>query len=261
MTVSILSILSMPSDVELIDSIAYVADAVQGLLIVDMHRPDRPVPLGHIPSHAYALAVQDSIAFVLGDSLWVVDVANPELPTVLSTAAASMYLLPDAVVVTPWLFCEIGGQLSVFDISNPRKTMLQSAFSLPASIYGVAARGDTILASTLAGVSGFSGATLSRQYHEGSKGETGRQNSGWLRTIPTPSIPRPQSAMHSRRRAHVTLTVFNTLGQPVATLVNEEQEAGYHDVRFDGGGLASGVYFYRLKAGEYVATKKLVILR
>jgi hypothetical protein len=59
----------------------------------------------------------------------------------------------------------------------------------------------------------------------------------------------------------VTLSVFNTLGQQVATLVNEIEDTGYHDVRFDASGLASGIYFYRLIAGEYVATKKLVVLR
>jgi hypothetical protein len=62
-------------------------------------------------------------------------------------------------------------------------------------------------------------------------------------------------------RSQVTLTVFNTLGQQLTTLVNEVQEAGYHDVRFDGSGLASGVYFYRLRAGVYVATKRLIVVR
>lgn len=62
-------------------------------------------------------------------------------------------------------------------------------------------------------------------------------------------------------RSHVTLTVFNTLGQEVATIVNESQDAGYHEVRFDGSGLASGVYFYRLRAGGYLATKRLVLVR
>jgi hypothetical protein len=57
------------------------------------------------------------------------------------------------------------------------------------------------------------------------------------------------------------LTVFNTLGQKVALLVDENQDAGYYDVRFDGSGLASGVYFYRLRAGEYMATKKLLVIR
>jgi hypothetical protein len=62
-------------------------------------------------------------------------------------------------------------------------------------------------------------------------------------------------------RTHVTLTIFNTLGQQVVTLVNEVQDAGYHDVRFDGTNLSSGVYFYRIVAGTYVESKKLVILR
>jgi hypothetical protein len=51
------------------------------------------------------------------------------------------------------------------------------------------------------------------------------------------------------------------LGQQVATLVNGTEEAGYHDIRFDASGLASGVYFYRLRAGAYVATKEFLVLR
>jgi hypothetical protein len=56
------------------------------------------------------------------------------------------------------------------------------------------------------------------------------------------------------------LTVYSTLGQQVALLQNGEQEAGYHEVRFDGKNLSSGVYFYRIQAGEFVATKRLLLL-
>lgn len=62
-------------------------------------------------------------------------------------------------------------------------------------------------------------------------------------------------------RAYVSLSVINTLGQQVAALVNGEQVPGYHEVKFDGSGHASGVYFYRLRAGEYVDTKRLLLLR
>jgi len=62
-------------------------------------------------------------------------------------------------------------------------------------------------------------------------------------------------------RSHVSLSVFNTLGQQVATLVNEIQDVGYYDVRFDASSLASGVYFYRLQAGGFVATKKLLSVK
>ena len=63
------------------------------------------------------------------------------------------------------------------------------------------------------------------------------------------------------QRADVNLTVFNTLGQQVATLVNGSQDAGSHEVRFDASNLASGVYFYRLQAGAFVEAKKLVLVR
>ncbi len=62
-------------------------------------------------------------------------------------------------------------------------------------------------------------------------------------------------------RAHVTLAVFNTLGQQVATLIQGEQKAGYHEVRFDGSTLPSGIYFYRIQAGTFTDTKKLLLVR
>jgi hypothetical protein len=63
------------------------------------------------------------------------------------------------------------------------------------------------------------------------------------------------------RRSYVTLTVYNALGQQVAILQDGEQEAGYHEVKLDGSNLASGVYFYRLQAGDFVQAKKLLLLR
>jgi flagellar hook assembly protein FlgD len=62
-------------------------------------------------------------------------------------------------------------------------------------------------------------------------------------------------------RSHVALTVYNTLGQRVALLQNGEQEAGYHEVMFDGRGLSSGVYYYRIQAGDFVQTRNLLLLR
>jgi photosystem II stability/assembly factor-like uncharacterized protein len=61
-------------------------------------------------------------------------------------------------------------------------------------------------------------------------------------------------------KSAVHLTVYNALGQQVATLVEGEKEAGYHEVQFDGKNLASGVYFYRLQAGDFVQTRRLVLI-
>jgi hypothetical protein len=82
-----------------------------------------------------------------------------------------------------------------------------------------------------------------------------------LQNYPNPFNPTTTIRYGLTSRSHVILTVFNTLGQRVTTLVNESQEAGYHDVRFDAGGLASGVYFYRLQAGDFLQSRRLVILK
>jgi hypothetical protein len=59
----------------------------------------------------------------------------------------------------------------------------------------------------------------------------------------------------------VTLKVFDILGQEVATLVNDPKVAGTYSVNFDGSTLTSGVYFYRIEAGDYVDVKKMVLVK
>jgi hypothetical protein len=51
------------------------------------------------------------------------------------------------------------------------------------------------------------------------------------------------------------------LGREVAVLVNERRDAGVHEVKFEGVTLASGVYVYRLQAGNFVSTKTMLILK
>ena len=58
-----------------------------------------------------------------------------------------------------------------------------------------------------------------------------------------------------------TLKVFDILGREVATLVNKQQNAGNYEVIFNASNLSSGVYFYRLQSGNFVETKKLILLR
>ncbi len=79
--------------------------------------------------------------------------------------------------------------------------------------------------------------------------------------FPNPFNPSTTINYSLPHRSHVTLAIFNTLGQQVATLVNGEVDAGYHSVEFNASNLASGVYFYRLHAGGYVDTKKLLLIR
>jgi len=69
--------------------------------------------------------------------------------------------------------------------------------------------------------------------------------------------------MDSRLRGNdkVVLKVYDMLGREVRTLVNEMLEPGTYELRFDGSGLNSGVYFYRLTAGDFTETRKMVLLK
>ncbi|UCF62755.1 MAG: T9SS type A sorting domain-containing protein, partial [bacterium] len=60
---------------------------------------------------------------------------------------------------------------------------------------------------------------------------------------------------------HVKLEIYNITGQRVALLVAEKQTAGLHSVVWNASNLTSGVYLYRLQAGEYVETRKMVLMK
>jgi serine protease len=78
---------------------------------------------------------------------------------------------------------------------------------------------------------------------------------------PNPFNPSTIISWQSPVGSHQTIKVFDILGNEVTTLVNEFKSAGKHSIEFDASRLASGVYFYELKAGNFSSTKKLVLLR
>ena len=60
---------------------------------------------------------------------------------------------------------------------------------------------------------------------------------------------------------NVSLIVYDILGREVATLLHEKQKPGNYEVELDGSGLTSGIYFYRLQAGDFVETKKMILIK
>lgn len=60
---------------------------------------------------------------------------------------------------------------------------------------------------------------------------------------------------------NVTLEIYNTLGQKIETLLNNKMPAGSHEVRFNAQNLSSGIYFYRITAGDFSQVRKMVLLK
>ncbi|MEZ4699439.1 MAG: pre-peptidase C-terminal domain-containing protein [Rhodothermales bacterium] len=78
---------------------------------------------------------------------------------------------------------------------------------------------------------------------------------------PNPFNPTTTIEYQMPDASQVTLEVFNLLGQRVATLVDGLQAAGQYSVQFDASGLSSGMYLYRIKAGNYVSVRKMLLLK
>jgi len=80
-------------------------------------------------------------------------------------------------------------------------------------------------------------------------------------SFPNPFNPTTQINYYIPKRSLVRLTVYNILGQKVKTLFYGDEAPGRYSITFNGEQYASGVYFYRLRAGDYVQTKKMILLK
>ena len=78
---------------------------------------------------------------------------------------------------------------------------------------------------------------------------------------PNPFNPSTTIRFELPHASRVILKVYNVLGQEVVTLVDEEKTAGIYDVHFSAMSLSSGMYLYRLRAENFVATKRLMLLK
>jgi hypothetical protein len=78
---------------------------------------------------------------------------------------------------------------------------------------------------------------------------------------PNPFNPETSISFDIVEAGVVSLTVYNATGQTIATLVNGSLASGRHSVSFDAANLPSGLYFYRLDAGNFSAVKKMILMK
>jgi hypothetical protein len=78
---------------------------------------------------------------------------------------------------------------------------------------------------------------------------------------PNPFNPTTKISWQSPVGSHQTLKVFDVLGNEVATLVDEFREAGRYEIEYDASELSSGIYFYRFISGDFIATKKMLMIK
>jgi hypothetical protein len=189
--------------------------------------------------------------------VWIFQIAQD----LTVASAASVNLIGGAVASN--IFWQVAGQVTINTTAAMQGNILcqtQIAFNTGATLVegrALAQTQVTLIANTVT---------------KPAAGGTAVENIGiapqefaLLQNYPNPFNPSTRIQYSLEKAGMVSLKVYNVLGVEVATLVNGRQEAGSYTVPFNTNkgtlGLSSGVYFYRLQAGSFVSTKKLVLMK
>jgi hypothetical protein len=78
---------------------------------------------------------------------------------------------------------------------------------------------------------------------------------------PNPFNPSTTIQYQIPRESHVTLTIYNVIGQRIVTLVDEVKQAGFYNVRWNASNCANGIYFYSIVAKDFIQTRKMILLK
>ena len=91
--------------------------------------------------------------------------------------------------------------------------------------------------------------------------ETFPNNFILYQNYPNPFNPATKIEYQIPQRSFVTINIYDVLGNEIVSLVNEEKSAGSYEVEFNGNDLPSGIYFYQLQEGNFLDTKKMVLIK
>ena len=169
------------------------------------------------------------------------------------------------------LICE-GPTGTFFEIDSTGKTVWE--YINPVTNNGILSQGEVPTANPVFKIyryspqySGLAGKDLSEKgtiesYPEGIKYDNTKPSKFILeQNYPNPFNPSTSIEYAIGCKQYVSLKIYDILGRKVATLVNEEKPAGEYEVEFSADHLPSGIYFYQLRYGSYISTKKMMILK
>jgi hypothetical protein len=171
--------------------------------------------------------------------------------TTLLVAFAFLFLPitgPAQTSTVPWSAFNMG-----FVVSSSSTTILKSAVGQ--AFVGTMQGPNTIVEG------GFLADTLFRTVTSiTERGEVPKEYS-LQQNYPNPFNPSTTIGFELPHASRVSLKVYNLLGQEVMNLVDDEIQAGAYEVQFNAASLSSGMYIYRLRAGDYAATKRMILMK
>jgi hypothetical protein len=210
---------------------------------------------------AGAIAIDDNHAFIINaDTLRIFDLSNLSNPVAVGKIGTSEEW--DGAVHVSGKFAYVadgsGGLrvISIAEYSNPQEA---GYYDGPSTARGVFSLDGYAYVAEMDG-----GVTIYRNelYTDITPGDDLIPGEFRLdQNYPNPFNPGTKISFTLPVSGQVSLKVFNILGQEIQTLLNENMNAGKHDVQFDAGHLANGLYFYELEIDGYSAIRKMVLIK
>lgn len=242
------------------DSILYLATFDSGLRIINISNPNNPVEISNILNSASGVALNKPYVYTSTSVFTAIDVADPINPFVVSSIFTHYGASRVDLIVHGDYSYWADGKLGVIDISNPESPVQITTFNALDHGFAVAADSEKIYFTDLGQGVWILKNNLITSVEEQDP-DIFPNKFELKQNYPNPFNPKTTIEFFIPRKRRTVIKVFDLLGQIVYTLIDKEMEAGNHKIKFDASNLPSGIYFYQLKAGSFVQTKKMILLR
>lgn len=282
------------------DTLAYIAD-LDSLQIVNVADSSNLYRVGacSMPNPCYDVIVAETLAYVTCQSssgtdgtLQVVNVSDVSNPYIIDSVAMNgdpwaVYVVGNYAYVAaadyhasktgqkrqvgglrahglPAPSADVKGGLRVVDVSNPDTSILIASYDTPGDPR------DLFVVDTLVYIADYDSLQILKHIVTGI-GESSVDSPRIAASNLTQNVPNPFVRLTAIRYrvsslGHVSLMIYDTAGRLIRDLVDEKQEAGYYTVTWvgtdgEGNRVSTGIYFYRLQAGDVTRTRKMVLMR
>ncbi len=250
-------------DVSIRGDFAYVANGSEGLRIINIFDPSNPYETGIFNTSGYAegVAVNGNYAYVADSwgGLSIIDISNPSNPVEISYYDTG-HRSYDVSVQDDYAYVADGHSgLRIIDISNPSNPIERGYFDTDDW-----AKCVTVIGNIAFVADGSDGVYIIRNDLVVSIEHNSIpviQNQYLMQNFPNPFNPSTKINYTLPHKALVKIEIFNFLGQSIEILQNKHMLAGLHEIEFNAKDLPSGVYLYRIEAGEFHEVKKMILLR
>ncbi|MCW8961292.1 MAG: T9SS type A sorting domain-containing protein, partial [Ignavibacteriaceae bacterium] len=249
------------------ESYLYVANYTNGLRILDVSNPSNPVEVAFMDyPDVFDIDIKGNILYLCAPGIaqpnggfFTVDITNPQNPVELDMYADPGFACFTVKVEGYYAYITDGDYIHLIDVSSPTSLLYLEEYIMSDLAYDTHPVGNLIyVANAEAGLQILSNNLVVPVELSNTTIPVGYM---LAQNYPNPFNPSTTIQYSIPERTDVKLTVVNIVGEEVAVLVNRTLDAGNYSVEFNAANLPSGVYLYRLQAGDFVTSRKMILLK